>query len=187
MKLYIFRHAKSMCNEKGINASCYEQYCGGLSKEGKKQARELASELRKYNFNKIIVSPLKRAIQTLQPYLDSLEKTPKVLKMDIITERDLGDLAGTKTAEVPEYQKRHNVSDRVSWTPPNGESLVDVYKRANKFLKWLKGNCDKNDSVLICTHDMFIRTLLTAIDKGDIKNLYDLKTPENGKIIFREI
>ncbi len=187
MELFIARHAKSICNEKEVNASCYEEYCGGLSEEGKKQAKELIAELSKQKYDKVITSPLKRAIQTLEPYLETLEEKPKVIISKLITERDLGELSGTKRGKVGEYQKEHNVTDKVSWIPPKGESLIDVYKRAEKFIKWLKENCSTNDKILLSSHSVFITTLLIAIDKGDIKKFYELDRPENGSLIYRKI
>lgn len=187
MKLYIVRHAKAISNEKSINASRYEKYCGGLSEKGKKQAEKITSELKKYDFDKIITSPLKRASKTIEPYINSLKVKPKIIKLDLINERDLGNLAGTVRGEVGKYQKEHNITNKVNWIPPNGESLVDVYKRAKKFLKWLKENCKKEDSILISSHGVFIRALLMAIDGQNINNFYNSKKPEYGNIIIKEI
>ena len=181
MKLIVVRHGISISNEKEINASVYEKYDGGLVEEGKEQAQKLMLELKNYNFNNIIVSPLKRTIETIRPYLDTLDN-PSVIKLDLVTERDLGDLAGTKTGEIKEFYEKNNVIDKVSWIPPNGEAVMEVYNRAKKFLNWLKENCDKDDTILLCSHSGFIRCLTVLINKGDINKFYDQNIPENAKI-----
>ena len=187
MKLYFVRHARAISNEKEINASRYEEYCGGLTEQGKEQAEKLTSELKKYKFNKVISSPLNRAIKTVEPYLDSLKDKPELIILDLINERDLGDLAGTVRGEVGKFQREHNIIDKVAWVPPNGESLIDVYKRAKKFLEWLKENCEEKDLILISSHSVFITALLIAIDRKNIEDFYKMEKPENGSLIFREI
>lgn len=61
MKIYVARHGKTLWNEQN-------RICGRtdieLSETGIAQAKALAAEVKKYNIDYIISSPLKRALQT---------------------------------------------------------------------------------------------------------------------------
>lgn len=178
MKLYVIRHAKAKSNELKIAASSVEKYCGGLTKEGMQESKELVSELKKYKFDIFIVSPLKRSIQTIQPYLDTLDN-PTVVVSELVNERRLGDFAGKKIEEVERFKEKY-VIDRISWVPPNGESLLEVYERAKKFLSYIKRKF-KGKSVLLCSHEVFIRCLDIAMKNGNIFHFSSSGRIDNGE------
>ncbi len=68
MKLTLIRHAQSMGNSTG-NYSLLES--DSLSEIGRQQAVDLSRALEGEPFDKIIVSPLIRALETLAPYLEA--------------------------------------------------------------------------------------------------------------------
>jgi broad specificity phosphatase PhoE len=181
MKLYVLRHCIAKSNENGIAASISEKYCGGLSKAGIEQAMGLVPKLKKYKFDAIIVSRLKRTIQTVRPYLDSLNNPPKIIISKLVLERDLGKLKGKTIEELDNYKKK-NSTYPVSWKPSRGESVLDVYNRAKKFVVYLKKNFNKNSSILLVSHSVFLRCLDAFLTNKDIMKIYSYKGPKYGDI-----
>ena len=139
MELYTIRHGKTTANEKNISASRMKGYYDNLSEKGIRQAQELISKLKKHKFDAVIISPMKRTKKTLQPYLDSLKIRPKVIVLDIVNERDTGDLAGKTNEEVTKIKKSSG-DNFVEWVPLNGESQIHVNLRVKKFVEYLKKN-----------------------------------------------
>lgn len=178
MKIFLLRHAKSIANEKGIVDSIGIDL--GLSKKGTAEAKRLVSKLKKYMFDIIIVSPLKRSKETIKYYLKEYPKQ-KILTSKLILERNTGNFIGKKKEEFGVYCKKNKIKDRVSFRPKNGESLLDVYKRSKRFIKFLKNNF-KDKSILICGHKMFLMCLEIALTKKDIKKFYSYESLKNNEI-----
>jgi len=181
MKLYITRHCQSLSNAAGIiddNASP-----GGdldrLSAVGWAQAEALAKELETRTFDIIIVSPFKRAMETVEPYLKC--HNTRVIVSTLIGERNAGVFAAMPKDAMKKYCHENDIHDRVSWRPENGESILDVYERAKLFLDYLK--CDFTDkNVLVCGHTNFLRCLDIAIRETDIMQFYDGEELQHGEI-----
>lgn len=176
MKIYLLRHSKSIGNEKEILDSCMDF---GLSEEGKKQAQDLISKLQKYKFDIFITSPLKRTIETINPYLKTL-KNPKVLTNKLTLERDGGKFTGGIQSGIKDYCEKNKLN-KVFFRPNNGESIKDVFARAKKFVEYLKENF-KNESILICGHKNFLMSLEMVLRKLPIKDYYNYEALGNGEI-----
>ena len=179
MKIYYLRNTLTTDNEQGINAS---QTDSPLSDEGKKQATDLIEILAKKTYDLFIVSPLQRSINTIKPYLDTLDN-PKIIVEPLITERDLGLLTNSKVndGQIAKHQKESKM-DKVSWMPPQGESIKDVYLRAEKFYdKLFRYKCN---SFLICGHQNFLRCLEFVILDKPIEDYYSDNPPclVNGEL-----
>jgi broad specificity phosphatase PhoE len=181
IKLYAVRHAEAKCNVKDFAASTSEIHCGGLTELGKKQAEKLVPVLSKNKYDVIIVSPMVRAIETLIPYLKTFTYPPKLIFSDLVLERNIGELRGKPIEEVKQYRKERKITDRVSWRPPNGESLHDLYDRAKKFIKYLKENFD-GKTVLVFSHGIFLKTLGILINNDNMEDFYSTEHPENTSI-----
>lgn len=175
MKLYLMRHTHSIGNEKKMLDSRLDY---GLSEKGKKQAKDLASVLEKYNFNVIIVSPLKRTQETINPFLQ--KHNVKVIISDLTLERDGGVFTGKNQSAIREYCEENNL-DKVSFRPENGESILDVFERAKKFVKYLKETFEK-ESILVISHKNFLTCLEVLITEKDIMNYYSYKPLDNAEI-----
>lgn len=181
IKLTVIRHAQSLGNVKGIidDNSNPKNDKNGLSNEGKLDAEKIAKKLEGKRFDVVIVSPLKRAIETLEPYLKN--KDLKVIKSDLIIERNAGVFVGKPKPSLKEYCLKNNITDRVNFRPENGESIKDVYKRAKKFLDYIK-NSFEGKSILLCGHVNFLGCLDIAIKVGNIKDYYFYEPLKNGEI-----
>ncbi len=166
MKIYLLRHTEAH-NPNNID---YYRTDLELSMTGKKQAEELVKKLKKYHYDVIFASPMKRARQTIAPFLKSL-RNPKIIYENLIIERDAGEFNG-------KYPKRFflnyclkNNLNRISFRPKDGESLLDVTKRAKKFLKIIRKDYN-NKSVLIISHGNVLRCLEGLIKKIDPADFY---------------
>ena len=176
MKLYILRHAQSVANEEGIADSILDTE---LSGKGKKDAQELTSPLAQNSYDIFIVSPLKRTIETVQPFLDTL-KNPVVTVEPFTIERDIGEFAGTQIGTFTQYCK-DNGMDKVSCKSKEGESIIDVYKRAEKFFDLLVSKYN-NKSILVTGHKIFLHSLELAISNKPAETYYLEKGMSNGEI-----
>ncbi|TRZ80242.1 histidine phosphatase family protein [bacterium] len=170
MKIYLLRHTEAY-NPDNID---YYQTDLELSEKGKKQAKELVKKLKKYHYDVIFSSPMKRARQTIAPFLKTLEN-PKVVYESLIIERHTGEFNG-------KYPKRFflnyclkNNLDRISFRPKDGESLLDVTKRAKEFFKFIEKNY-KDKSVLVVSHGNVLRCLEGLIKKIDPADFYQKLT-----------
>jgi len=185
MKLYVVRHAESVGNALDVidDNSLKSPDTNHLSEKGKEQAKVLAGLLDAYTFDAVIVSPLKRTRETLEPYLRKHHLTPII---SILTaERNYGVFIGKPRSYPREYCMANGL-DRVSFRPEGGESILDQYERAKRCLSWLKESFN-GKTVLICGHVNFLRCLDIAIKGLDIKGFYTYKGLENGEIREYEI
>lgn len=165
--IFLLRHCSTKDSELHINGS---QTNTPLSEKGLKQAQELISTISEFQYDVIIVSPLQRTLQTIQPYLESLDTQPEVIVEPLTIERDLGGLTNTVAGDgkIP-ASIRASGKDKIEWTPPGGESFTDVYKRAQIVFKKIKNL--KKSSILISGHQGFLRCLELVILKKEMNEV----------------
>jgi len=176
MKLYLLRHTESIGNESGIADSIMDL---GLSEKGKKDAIELIPKLSENKYDIFIVSSLKRTIQTIEPFLDTIEE-PIVIVEPLTIERNLGEFTGTPLGTFTKYCESKSL-DRVSCKSAEGESIEDVYKRAEKFFELItKKYSDK--SILISGHKIFLHCLTLVLLGISADKYYLHKQLTNGEI-----
>ena len=155
----LLRHAHSIANEKGVLAGRASGV--SLSKKGVIQATDLKSRLGNLKLKSIRISPLERCLLTLDPWLSEQRLTQKDFVLDDdLSEVDYGDWTGRKLSSLA-LKKEWRV---VQKTPskmvfPQGESLLDVQKRANKSL--MKAIKEAQGGVaLIVSHGDVIKSLI---------------------------
>ena len=176
MKIILLRHAETTSNK---NDKADSQTDAELTEKGQKDAHNLISKLEDLKIDVFIVSPLKRNLQTIQPFLDTLND-PKVIFSKLTIERNLGDFTGTPIGTFQKYCDDKN-EDKVFCRPKNGESIVDAHERAKKFLQFLKKNY-KNKTILVCGHKNFLMCFEILLRDLDIKNYYKYKPLKNTGI-----
>lgn len=177
MKLFLLRHTQSLGNKEKIAGSIIDHE---LSEEGKKDAKELVSVLSKNKYDFFIVSPLKRTTQTIQPFLDTLEK-PRVVMEPLTIERSLGEFIGTPRGTFAKHCEENDL-DRVSYRPKNGESIVDVFERAKKIFALITEKY-KDESIFICGHKVFLHCLALFLTNEPVEKYYSRKQLANGEIV----
>ena len=181
MRLLVVRHNESVGNVAQVidDNSNKKRDENGLSEKGKKQSEELAKKLKDYKINVVILSPLKRTLETVKPYLDKYPSM--VITSSLTLERNAGVFVGQPKNAIKDYCLENNITDRVSFRHDGGESILDVYERAKKFVSYLKKNF-KNETILICGHVNFLECLDIILNNLDISKFYEYKPLENGQL-----
>jgi len=182
--LYLLRHSHTADSEQGINGSRTDT---PLSPGGWGLARSLVSKLAEHNYDLIIVSPLQRTRQTIEPYLQTLKDQPPVIVDPLTLERELGIFTNTVIGDgkIPADQKKWG-GERTAWLPEGGESTVMVSQRARKFLEQLRQRPER--SILICGHQNFLRCLELLIrnEPVDDEHYYSSDPPILDLGVLRE-
>jgi probable phosphoglycerate mutase len=116
-----------------------------LTDRGREEAAAMTAQLDDWRFDRILVSPSRRARETLE----LLDRVEPVTVLDDLREWDYGDDEGRTTAEIR--------VDRPGWTiwdgPRHGESLAQVAARARRVLDQADGD------VLVVGHGHQLRVL----------------------------
>ena len=174
MKIYLLRH------EKRFSSRYFDT---DLTPEGKQDADKLVTTLEELNLEYIFISPYKRVVQTIEPYLlkNNLMVNPEYgiyesLHLDDtnVNIRDIDDkLFGYQ------YMNSKYVSSVSKDSLQIGESYSDIKNRSNVFLKSLLNNkeLDGKNILLVC-HLSVINAILNRnehadFDMGKIVLFYD--------------
>ncbi|MDD2486925.1 MAG: phosphoglycerate mutase family protein [Candidatus Gracilibacteria bacterium] len=179
MKLYIIRHGKTTQGENDIILGSLP---GTLSEKGIQEAHKIGKYLssEKYDISKIITSGLDRTIQTGK-IISEYIKVPTSQNF-IINERDSGIAEGKKESEINwDLYEKKSLPYRKHL---NGESFIDVKKRARNFLNYINTN-QGNIGILIISHSVFILMLISLIKKISIKKA--LQIDIKNKIIYFDV
>ena len=166
------RHAKTKLNSKGI-------FLGRKTNIG---IINFKNNNKKF-YDKIFCSPLERSKNTAKKF-----KTKKIEINSDLNEINYGLYDGLTYNQL----KIKNPKMIKNWSLfkdprfPNGENLLDVSKRVNKFIKKLEIDFQNKESqnYLIVTHNVFLRCLLGKFFKIDRKDWYKLKINHLDKLEF---
>lgn len=172
MKLYLIRHAESIANTKGIYQG--QTHDTDLSPLGKRQAEALKRRLKDKKIEALYSSPALRCLQTIR-------SLSEIKGLEITTHKNLleinhGDWEGKTKEEIEKLYPRQlkiwrETPSRIQM--PTGENLLEVKKRVEKSLKDIKQkNPDK--SVLICSHDAVLRTILAPLLRFPLDNIWEI-------------
>ncbi|HEX6584470.1 MAG TPA: histidine phosphatase family protein [Thermoleophilaceae bacterium] len=120
-----------------------------LTDEGRAQAERLRDPLRDWTFNRVLASPLSRALDTcrLAGFGDSAELS------DALLEWDYGDYEGETTAQISALRPGWNL-----WRDgcPGGEAAADLGARVDPLISELKAS---DGDVLVFAHGHLLRVL----------------------------
>lgn len=171
MKIFLTRHAQTEENANGIVQG---QLPGKLSETGKVQAEKIAQRLKKWHIDLVYSSDLTRASETAKIIAKYHPRIPINYDADL-RERDMGKFQGKKSSKIG-WKNNNYVVENIR--PPQGETLEELYKRAQKFLSKLSRK-HPQDRILCSGHEGINRAIIAAIsDKGpagikDIANQYN--------------
>ena len=139
MKILFVRHGQTNLNNprrmQGISNS-------ELNDTGKEQANEIRKIIEKKKIDFIIVSPLKRAIQTAEIINSNMNK--KIVIDERIKEMNYGALEG-------KIYSRDYWNMDYDYKSINGESISDFQERIYKFIEEIKVKY-KEKNILIVAH-----------------------------------
>jgi len=142
MKLYLCRHGETAWSLSGQHTGKTDL---SLTEKGKVQAAGLRKEIQGVSFEKIFSSPKKRA-------LESAEGLHPVLDPHLV-EWDYGDYESLTSDEI---RKKNPGWNLFMDGAPGGETVEQVKKRADQFLKRLNGY---KGNVALFSHGHFLRAL----------------------------
>ncbi|MEC8339217.1 MAG: histidine phosphatase family protein, partial [Nanoarchaeota archaeon] len=129
-----------------------------LNVNGHNQAKKTASKLKTIHIDKIISSPLIRAIQTAEPLA---QKHNIEIEIDQrITERNYGELEGQNYLELVEFMKP--IIKEGSFSKYNIEEPLDFKKRISEFWEELH-DAHFGKTVVLVSHSGTFKMLLSII------------------------
>ena len=165
MNIFIVRHAETELNNQGIIQG--SDIDTEINKNGMLQSNKFFYKYKKYPFQKIYISKLRRTYQSIIKFI---ELGIPYEKLEGLNEISWGEKQG-ENDDIEEYKNlinswsNGNLSDRFI----NGESPLDVMERQkNVFKKIIKDNF-KN--ILICTHGRGLRIMLSWLLNSDLRQM----------------
>ncbi|OGZ03974.1 MAG: hypothetical protein A2604_02825 [Candidatus Liptonbacteria bacterium RIFOXYD1_FULL_36_11] len=172
MRILIARHGATKEGKKGIILGSLP---GTLSTQGKKEAKEIAKELKTKKFipDIIISSNQKRALDTASIIKKEIDKNILIKIDKLIAERKAGIAEGKKEEEIDwsSYEKKPLLLRKHK----GGESFQEVIKRAKKFSANLK-KYEKYKTILIVSHSVFIAAFLSILYNQPIEKFLSSKS-----------
>ncbi len=141
-----------------------ENYIGGwsnveLTKKGIKQIKEISEVIQKLEIEAIYTSDIKRAIQTAQIIANKINID--VNQVSYLRELDKGKLTGMEV-EVAKRDWKEYFNLTICQKYPDGESMIDLYERVKKSIKYLKNNS------LYVTHRGYINIIYFILNNRPI-------------------
>ena len=182
-KLFVFRHAETFDNRRGIFSGWRDSE---LTSKGLAQAQKIAEQLKRYRIDYAFTSHLRRARKTLELVLEAHPPVP-VYRDDRLIERCYGLLQGRSkgrvTRENPEWYSQ--IYRGYELAPPKGESLRMAEKRILSFLEQLKDWLGQNPgNVAISCHGNSMRPIRRAFEKLSIEQMLLLENPQDRAMIY---
>lgn len=179
MKIWIIRHGQTDWNKNKIIQGSKDIE---LNETGIKQAEEVIPIFNEHNFDLIISSTLKRAMQTAQTI--SKEKQTEIIYDERLIERSFGNYEGTPTTldEEPLYNINTNVNDN------NIETVNDLYNRVSSILTEVKEKYS-DKKVLLVTHGGTTRAIESyfyGVDKNGIMPPETIKNCEIREYEYKD-
>lgn len=172
--IYFVRHGSTSWNENVDEYGVKKPKCQGLAnvplnEKGKQQAELLAKELENVKFDRVLCSPLKRAVETCKIICKNkyqIEIEPRLI------ERDFGEFEGL-TRDKFEFLKFWNANTKTKYI--KAESMEHLISRVFSLLDELSKEPNKN--YLLVSHG----------GVGCIVKSYFAGIPEDGNYISFEI
>lgn len=175
-KVYVIRH----CKAEGQPSE------SSLTDEGFKQANELATRFEKGEIERIISSPYKRAIQTIQPLAEQLN-------VEIEMSPQLEERVLSVVPLIDWKEKLKKTFDNPSLKFKGGESSEEA---TNRIVKVVESVCDSDlGNTIIVTHGNLMALLLNHYNKQFGFNEWEklsnpdmyLLTLDKNKVTFKRI
>jgi len=185
-KLILLRHLESQWNKENRFTGWTDV---SLSEEGVKSAKKVAEKILDFTINKVYTSPLIRNKNTVSLILEKLDKKYLPVFIDkALDERNYGDLQGFNKDEIKvKYGEEQVRLWRRSWeySPPEGESLKDVYNRVVPFYENnIQNDLEENTNVLVVASHNSLRALVKYLEKISNEDIINLEIPTGSLRVY---
>jgi broad specificity phosphatase PhoE len=157
MRIYIVRHGETDANKKGFAQGWTDD---PLNDNGRILAKITGQGMKDIHFDQCISSPLIRARETAEIILRESDNSVSVSFDDRIKEMNFGSFEGMSIRD--EMVIRFLNEPVVDYSFPNGESIKEVMKRTQEFLKELIAK-DDGKTYLVSTHGCALRAMLNFL------------------------
>ena len=205
LKIYLFRHGQSYYNKHGWFTGWIDSK---MTKKGFENARQIAKRLRRKKIDAAYHTHLSRSKQTLGLVLLYHPECKQIIEDDRMIERNYGQLQKHSHREFmgeidhtivkafeEKYGKmprkiKHKFGERVAKSiydiyhrsydipPPGGESVKDVEKRVNFFVKDLLKKMKKEKvNIAISAHGNSMRPFRRYFEKLSLQEMMELENP----------
>lgn len=159
MKIYIIRHGETALNVQGVLQGQIDE---PLNENGRRLAELTGRGMRGIRFDACISSPLSRAVETAEIVLRESGNDLPINIDDRLLEMDFGDMDAKKISEMGEESLSFFLTPFAFPGFPNGESISDLCRRTQPFLKELIAR-DDGKTYLISTHGCAMRAMVNDL------------------------
>ena len=150
MKIYVVRHGQTDWNVAG---KCQGRTDIELNNTGIEQAKNTKGQIKKYNIDLIICSPLKRAIKTAE--IINEETKCNIIIDERLIERGCGEVEGTTEDEWPSIVDNEDIdiinNYNLNWNKLKVEPIQNVCNRVWNLLDEIEEKY-KDKNILLVTH-----------------------------------
>jgi broad specificity phosphatase PhoE len=156
-ELYLVRHGQSIHNQEQMIAG---QLDSELTPQGFEDARQVARAVGRHDFDLIYSSDLKRARQTADILVETLQLHCPLITTPLLRELDYGCFTNAPFREAAEYlDYRANRAQKY----PGGEGFQDLEQRVARFLIQLRSE-GSGKRILVTAHAGSIRMLVILLE-----------------------
>ncbi|KMY46010.1 hypothetical protein AC622_18950 [Bacillus sp. FJAT-27916] len=184
LTIYLTRHGLTEWN---VNRRMQGWGNGELTEKGIRDAKALGNRLADTTIDKVYSSSSKRAYETAQYIIGDREIS--LIQMDDLREMNFGDWDGRIREEV---EAEYPEDFKTFWEKPHlydrnsGETFEHVRKRAvQAFERIIEEN--KEGTILIVTHSIFLRVLMTYIKDIPLSDVFKATPPGNTSLAKVEV
>ncbi|MCM3783389.1 histidine phosphatase family protein [Neobacillus mesonae] len=184
--IYIVRHGQTEWNVLGKMQGHHDS---PLTDLGVRQALWLGESLAQAPIDAIYSSSSGRAVHTAE--LIRGKREIPIIQTDLLREMNLGSWEGLTQEELKlEAPVRYNQfwNDPEQFAAEGGETYPDTMRRAQEELEAILRN-DRGKTVLLVTHTVVVKLLMTYIEQRSLRTLWDLPYIHPAsvcKIVFNE-
>jgi 2,3-bisphosphoglycerate-dependent phosphoglycerate mutase len=185
--LVLLRHGQSEWNLKNLFTGWKDP---GLTERGYAEATAAGTALRQrgLRFDRVFVSDLTRAQETLKTAQAALGQSLKPIVNKALRERDYGDLSGLNKDEARTKWGDEQVRlwrRSFDTPPPGGESLRDTVARVLPYYCQAILPCVlRGETVLVAAHGNSLRALVMVLDGLDAKTIPTVEIQTGVPLVY---
>jgi broad specificity phosphatase PhoE len=188
--IYLIRHGQT---DQNVAWRIQGQRDFPLNETGIRQAEAARDALRELgiSFDKVISSPLSRAVRTAEIVIgadgDDVSGVPEIILDDRLKEMDYGPYEGADLKNLPEALKEFFSDFNRNPAPEGVEQLPDLVKRLGGFLEAIKPDIMEmkpGENVLLSTHAIALKAALEYLTPGSNGVYWSKYLPNCGMYAF---